>query len=536
MDCTDSVRSRSMSRSILGKQQALAMDSRDKVFSHRPLQAATGERLITPEAAAHSKGTADLDGEGINSSPRMVAQRRQLRSLFGKAAQLPHTGLPAQLKSGIESLSGVSLEGVQVHYNSSKPAQLNASAYAQGKNIYLSPGHEQDLPHEAWHVVQQAQGRVRHTKTKHDVPINDEDTLEREADLMGPKALSIPSIQGRFEQVGYEHSSSNAYDLQENPYRASERRKEAQGETLTGSARDSPALQEPSATVRQLSSGEGGVIQARSNVHYFATQNFAHANPPAAGGVLNANAPVASGILANLDLNDPIRGSGVGAGIGAPAMADLNLNFPGRAWVEGHLLNSNLGGVGLDFNLFPITHKANMQHTWLVEDDVKQLLYNQPVGGNFALANHGYLQYQVDVHPVGGLGTATSQNPDVQFNCFYRTQVNQAAPVGPGGAPVWNAWQNFAVNSAAGPAAPAAVPATWTPFGVGLGVPLGGAGAPNIMLITVAALTFGNAAYLPALVAALGLAAPPPIPAGAVNAIVQLTGAMPTHKIIGWQF
>ena len=68
------------------------------------------------------------------------------------------TGMPDRLKAGIESLSGMSLDNVKVHYNSSQPAQLNALAYAQGSDIHVAPGQEQHLPHEAWHVVQQAQG------------------------------------------------------------------------------------------------------------------------------------------------------------------------------------------------------------------------------------------------------------------------------------------------------------------------------------------------------------------------------------------
>jgi hypothetical protein len=68
-----------------------------------------------------------------------------------------NTGLPDHLKSGIESLSGLSMDHVRVHYNSSQPAQLNALAYAQGSDNHLAPGQERHLPHEAWHVVQQAQ-------------------------------------------------------------------------------------------------------------------------------------------------------------------------------------------------------------------------------------------------------------------------------------------------------------------------------------------------------------------------------------------
>ncbi|MCC6438168.1 MAG: DUF4157 domain-containing protein [Acidimicrobiales bacterium] len=70
------------------------------------------------------------------------------------------SGLADHLKSGIESLSGMSIDQVKVHQNSSVPAQMNALAYAEGSDIHLAPGAEKSLPHEAWHVVQQKQGRV----------------------------------------------------------------------------------------------------------------------------------------------------------------------------------------------------------------------------------------------------------------------------------------------------------------------------------------------------------------------------------------
>ena len=104
-----------------------------------------------------------------------------------------NTGLPDNLKRGIENLSGMSLDNVKVHYNSSKPAQLNALAYAQGTDIHLGAGQEKHLPHEAWHVVQQAQGRVKPTmQMKNGVSVNDDQALEHEADIMGTKALILP--------------------------------------------------------------------------------------------------------------------------------------------------------------------------------------------------------------------------------------------------------------------------------------------------------------------------------------------------------
>lgn len=106
--------------------------------------------------------------------------------LQGKFATTPptpapnRTGMPDALKSGIEALSGLALDHVRVHYNSEKPAQLNAHAYAQGSDIHLAPGQDRHLPHEAWHLVQQAQGRLQPTlQLNGGVAVNDDPSLER---------------------------------------------------------------------------------------------------------------------------------------------------------------------------------------------------------------------------------------------------------------------------------------------------------------------------------------------------------------------
>lgn len=101
-----------------------------------------------------------------------------------------NTGLPDNLKSGVENLSGYSIDDVKVHYNSDKPAQLNALAYAQGTDIHVAPGQEKHLPHEAWHVVQQKQGRVQPTVQMQGVNVNDNERLEKEADVMGKEAIN----------------------------------------------------------------------------------------------------------------------------------------------------------------------------------------------------------------------------------------------------------------------------------------------------------------------------------------------------------
>ena len=101
------------------------------------------------------------------------------------------TGMPDQLQSGIENLSGLSMDNVSVHYNSSKPAQLQAQAYGQGSEIHITPDQEKHLPHEAWHVVQHKEGRVHPTvQMNANSPINDDKGLEKEADRMGTQATS----------------------------------------------------------------------------------------------------------------------------------------------------------------------------------------------------------------------------------------------------------------------------------------------------------------------------------------------------------
>ncbi|MFZ4508075.1 MAG: eCIS core domain-containing protein [Fimbriimonas sp.] len=119
--------------------------------------------------------------------------QRQLGAASESDAAPNRTGLPDNLKSGIENLSGMSMDDVRVHYNSPAPAQVRALAYAQGSNIHVAPGQERHLPHEAWHVVQQAQGRVQPTRQLRGAKINDDDSLETEADIMGARALSATS-------------------------------------------------------------------------------------------------------------------------------------------------------------------------------------------------------------------------------------------------------------------------------------------------------------------------------------------------------
>ena len=115
-----------------------------------------------------------------------------------------NTGLPDPLKAGIEHLSGISIDDVKVHYHSSKPTEMQAWAYTRGTDIYAETGQEKYLPHEAWHAVQQKQGRVQPTLRTKGVSINDDRGLETEADVMGMRAMQL----GRSRLAGKAGSGS----------------------------------------------------------------------------------------------------------------------------------------------------------------------------------------------------------------------------------------------------------------------------------------------------------------------------------------
>jgi len=164
--------------------------------SYIPSSIQKKDNKSTIAATQHNR---NLSAAFIDNRPKSIAQRilRDNRANSVQSSTAPiqkksnNTGLPDNLKSGIENLSGYSMNDVKVHYNSDKPAQLNAHAYAQGTDIHIAAGQEKHLPHEAWHVVQQKQGRVKPTmQMKGKVNVNDDAGLEKEADIMGRTALS----------------------------------------------------------------------------------------------------------------------------------------------------------------------------------------------------------------------------------------------------------------------------------------------------------------------------------------------------------
>lgn len=139
------------------------------------------------EAIQRAPEEEELQGKFI----QRVEDEEEIQGKFIAQRVENKTGMPDKLKSGVEQLSGLDMSDVKVHYNSSKPASVQAHAYTQGTNIHVAPGQEKHLGHEAWHVAQQKQGRVKATTEVAGMPVNDNPGLETEADVMGAKASSL---------------------------------------------------------------------------------------------------------------------------------------------------------------------------------------------------------------------------------------------------------------------------------------------------------------------------------------------------------
>lgn len=166
-------------------QRKSSKKSGDYFVDNRPETVMQRKLQEVADNSSRSKQIAQFQQKSNNTIHTPILQKKKNK-----------TGLPDSLKTGIENLSGYSMDDVKVHYNSNKPAQLQAHAYAQGTDIHIGSGQEKHLPHEAWHVVQQKQGRVQPTvQMKSGVKVNDDAGLEKEADVMGAKAAFMKPFQ-----------------------------------------------------------------------------------------------------------------------------------------------------------------------------------------------------------------------------------------------------------------------------------------------------------------------------------------------------
>ncbi|HLN60073.1 MAG TPA: DUF4157 domain-containing protein [Symbiobacteriaceae bacterium] len=256
------------------------------------------------------------------------------------SGRLPHADA-VQRSFGRHSISGV-----QAHIGSDAAASahaMGAAAYATGNHVvFAGQPSLRTVAHEAAHVVQQ-RGGVQLLGGVGQVG----DVYERHADAVADRVVS-----GR-----------SAEDL------------------LTPFAGGS--------------GGEG--VQLQTIIHH-RTGQFDYDS----GGGMMVSETVGTSMFADLDPNDRKAGSAPGAGVQAGLMQALKGVYPNTRMIRGHLLNGNLGGLGIAENLYPITNQANGQHEREVESQVKEEVR---VGNR--------VRYRVDVVNAANLDT----NAGATFRC-----------------------------------------------------------------------------------------------------------------------
>jgi hypothetical protein len=115
---------------------------------------------------------------------------------------------------------------------------------------------------------------------------------------------------------------------------------------------------------------------------------------------------VGSHMLAYLDPKDPKKGSEPGTGVQSGLMGYLKgQGF--KRMIRGHLLNAQLGGLGIASNLYPITSQANSKHKNHVENKAKDFITKAKGKGK-------RLKYELDVSKQGSW---KPEKPDVNFDC-----------------------------------------------------------------------------------------------------------------------
>ena len=291
----------------------------------------------SPEAAEAQKLQ-----ETANNSPEtleMLEWQNQIAPEENNNSQIP----PALLQK-IQEESGVSLADVQIHYNSSKPSEVDALAYTKGNHIYIGPGNEQYLEEELWHVVQQKMGRVKATEELNGNKLNTDQNLEDEAQSGSLKSAPINK-----------QNNSNDTDVIQ--------RATASIDKTT-----------PDTKLSGFSDKANALKKQNTDVHYKTDV------------LQTTGEKVGVGMVAKVLGPDHPQGSGPDTSVTKKHIVERE-KATGEKYIRGHLLNGDLGGPGEAENLFPITAQANALHYQKIEKMAKSIVND----------DKGYIQYSVNV-------------------------------------------------------------------------------------------------------------------------------------------
>jgi hypothetical protein len=137
-----------------------------------------------------------------SANPFTPAQRKKSPNPFLKSNnQAIQAKSEGDLIQKMGDSMGADFSGVNVHTNSQQAESVGALAYTQGNDVHFAPNQFKPntqegaslLGHELAHVKQQQEGRVQANSSVNGMPLNDNASLEHEADAMGAKAIQRKS-------------------------------------------------------------------------------------------------------------------------------------------------------------------------------------------------------------------------------------------------------------------------------------------------------------------------------------------------------
>ena len=170
---------------------------------------------------------------------------------------------------------GADFSDVRIHQGS-RAESLNAMAFTQGTDIYFAPGqydpHAQGgrelLGHELTHVVQQTEGRVRATGQANGAAINDDPSLEQEADALGSRAARGEKVASGDRGKGSPSRSSSELLQARRTSSDSSAASAGEHEQLGLEGVDTTeVVRNPSAEALWSSDGTGGLVQGNRAAH-----------------------------------------------------------------------------------------------------------------------------------------------------------------------------------------------------------------------------------------------------------------------------
>ncbi|KEO83289.1 DUF4157 domain-containing protein [Tumebacillus flagellatus] len=202
-----------MPGAILQMQRAYGNQATARYLQRKAIQRSTGPeeeelQLKADSQAAQRMGGGPEEEELQLKADSQAAQRMgggpeeeelQLKQAPSAAPVQRSTGsgskMPENVQAKMEKAFNTDFSDVNIHVGS-QASDVGALAYAQGSDIHFAQGKfdpqsqsgQELLGHELAHVVQQRQGRVQPTTEVGGLPVNDDVSLEREADQLGRAA------------------------------------------------------------------------------------------------------------------------------------------------------------------------------------------------------------------------------------------------------------------------------------------------------------------------------------------------------------